>query len=96
MGSAVCNLHEVFGSQRELFLESEYAAVLYVDDVVDGAGRVISRGGLTRLDCSVILDTLGSVSASEERRGEVGFTREDRKVVISEPKAPDPQGSSDA
>ena len=76
-----------------LFLESEEAAELYVADVVDGSGNLIrAREGLTRLDVSVIVDTVGSVSALEARRGMLGFGREPRKTVVIT--SPPPQGGS--
>ena len=47
------------------WVETELAAILYVNDVVDGSGRFYTRG-LTGELLSVRLDTQGSVSAMAE------------------------------
>ena len=47
------------------FLQTELAALLYVNNVVDGSGRFYTKG-LTGELLSVKLDTVGSVSALAE------------------------------
>ena len=83
-----------YGLQMEIPLDCELASILYVDELIDGRGELLHMGGLTRLAIRVNLDESGSVSAFEERRGEMGFAREDRKVMTPEgPRVPEaPQG----
>jgi len=49
--------------QRDLFMRSELAALLYTAEAVDGEGRpLVSREGLTAVIKSVTLDSVRSVS----------------------------------
>ena len=51
------------GDQLVLDLDSELAAICYVDEIVDGQGRLLdSRGGLTKGVRCVTLDSVRSVS----------------------------------
>ena len=51
---------------RDIYLESEFAAELYVADVVDGRGRLLSGGLLRGMFDTRSVDRLGSVSAFED------------------------------
>ena len=56
--------------QLHLDLESELASELYIDEVVDGGGRLLGLRGLLRgLRRFVTLDSVGSVSAVDRDRG---------------------------
>ncbi len=51
------------GKQLELFIETELAAEMYVDGLVDGQGQLLtSLEGLRVAEKSVTLDSLRSVS----------------------------------